>query len=155
MTARSTTRSWAAASRPARSRTRIPRRSWWSPGSPSCGRTSAPGPTRSCAAAARVGDLHDLDAGGVTRSTPDEAATEVQRLLRAGAYKYLLIVGNDDAVPYFHVENPLVESEKAALADWELPADWLPSDNFYTDLDGDTYGGPGPAGRAHPEQRRR
>jgi hypothetical protein len=94
------------------------------------------------AAAARVGDLHDLDAGGVIRSTADEAATEVQRLLRAGSYKYLLIVGNDDAVPYFHVDNPLGESEAAALADWELPADWLPSDNFYTDLDGDKYAVP-------------
>ena len=94
------------------------------------------------AAAARVGDLHDLDAGGVTRTTPDEAAAEVQRLLKAGPYKYLLIVGNDDAVPYFHVDNPLGDSEKAALADWQLPADWLPSDNFYTDLDGDKYAVP-------------
>ena len=93
-------------------------------------------------AAARVGDLHDLDAGGVTRDTPDAAADEVQRLLRSGAYKYLLIVGNDDAVPYFHVENPLADSETAALADWELPADWVASDNFYTDLDADPYGVP-------------
>jgi len=93
-------------------------------------------------AAARVGDLHDLDAGGVTRDTPDAAADEVQRLLRSGAYKYLLIVGNDDAVPYFHVENPLADSESAALADWELPADWVASDNFYTDLDADPYGVP-------------
>jgi hypothetical protein len=94
------------------------------------------------AAAARVGDLHDLDAGGTVRDTPDAAAAEVQRLLRAGSYKYLLIVGNDDAVPYFHVANPLADSEAAALADWELPADWLPSDNPYTDLDLDPYGVP-------------
>jgi hypothetical protein len=94
------------------------------------------------AAAARVGDLHDLDAGGVTRNTPDLAAAEVQRLLEAGGYRYLLIVGNDDAVPYFHVDNPLGDSEKAALADWQLPSDWLPSDNFYTDLDHDKYAVP-------------
>ncbi len=94
------------------------------------------------AAAGRVGDLHDLDAGGVARKTPDAAAAEVQRLLRGGSYKYLLIVGNDDAVPYFHVENPLGDSEASALADWQLPSDWLPSDNFYTDLDGDPYAVP-------------
>jgi hypothetical protein len=93
-------------------------------------------------AAARVGDVHDLDTGGVTRSTPDDAAAEVQRLLRGRAYKYLLILGNDDAVPYFHVENPLADSELKALSDWQLPADWLPSDNFYTDLDGDQFGVP-------------
>jgi hypothetical protein len=94
------------------------------------------------AAAARVGDLHDLDAGGVTRDTPDAAAEEVHRLLRSRPYKYLLIIGNDDAVPYFHVGNPLAESESAALTDWELPADWVASDNLYTDLDGDQYGVP-------------
>jgi hypothetical protein len=94
------------------------------------------------AAAGRVGDVHDLDAGGVIRDTPDKAADEVQRLLRSGPYKYLLIVGNDDAVPYFHVDNPLADSEAAALADWELPADWVASDNFYTDLDADPYGVP-------------
>ncbi len=94
------------------------------------------------AAAGRVGDLHDLDAGGVIRDTPDKAADEVQRLLRARPYKYLLIVGNDDTVPYFHVENPLADSEGAALADWELPSDWVATDNFYTDLDADDYGVP-------------
>lgn len=94
------------------------------------------------AAAGRVGDLRDLDAGGVVRDTPDAAADEVQRLLRSRPYRYLLIVGNDDAVPYFHVENPLADSEGAALADWELPADWVATDNFYTDLDRDPYGVP-------------
>ncbi len=44
---RSTTRSSAAADRRARSRTRTRRRSWWSPGSRSCARSWAPGPTRS------------------------------------------------------------------------------------------------------------
>lgn len=98
--------------------------------------------TEVLAAAGRVGDLRDLDAGGVVRDTPDAAADEVQRLLRSRPYRYLLIVGNDDAVPYFHVENPLADSEGAALADWELPADVVPTDNFYTDLDRDPYGVP-------------
>jgi hypothetical protein len=94
------------------------------------------------AAARRVGDLHDLEADGVTRSTSDETVAETQRLLKAGNYKYLLILGNDDTVPYVHLKNPLADSEAADLADWELPADWVPSDNFYTDLDGDKYGTP-------------
>ncbi len=93
-------------------------------------------------AAARVGDLHDLEADGVTRATPDAALAEVHRLLRARAYKYLLIIGNDDAVPYIRVANPLASSEAEALKDWELPADWVPSDNLYTDLNGDQYGTP-------------
>lgn len=94
------------------------------------------------AAAARVGDLHDLDSDGVTRDTPDLAIREVQRLLRAGSYRYLLIVGNDDTVPYARVQNPMADGEAEALKDWELPADWVPSDNPYTDLDGDKYGTP-------------
>ncbi|HYN49040.1 MAG TPA: C25 family cysteine peptidase, partial [Candidatus Nanopelagicales bacterium] len=94
------------------------------------------------AAAARVGDLRDLDAGGVVRDTPDAAGAEVQRLLRGGGYRYLLILGNDDAVPFFRVANPLAESETGALAEWELPAEWLPSDDYYTDLDADELGVP-------------
>jgi hypothetical protein len=94
------------------------------------------------AAAARVGDLHDLDAGGVTRDTGDAALAEVHRLLRARTYKYLLILGNDDAVPFIRVPNPLADSEAAALKDWELPSDWVPSDNPYTDLNADQYGTP-------------
>lgn len=94
------------------------------------------------AAAARVGDLHDLEADGVTRATADAAATEVHRLLRSKPYKYLLIIGNDDTVPYFRVDNPMAESEASALSDWQLPSDWVPSDNLYTDLNGDRYGTP-------------
>jgi len=94
------------------------------------------------AAARRVGDLHDLEADGVTRDTPDAAEAEVQRLLRSKPYTYLLILGNDDTVPYDRVKNPLADSEASALADWELPSDWVPTDNYYTDLDGDPYAVP-------------
>ncbi len=94
------------------------------------------------AAAAKVGDLHDLEADGQTRDTAKDTVAETQRLLKAGNYKYLLIIGNDDTVPYVRVTNPLADSEKSDLADWQLPADWVPSDNFYTDLNGDQYGTP-------------
>lgn len=92
--------------------------------------------------AAAVGDLHDLDRGGVARADPAAAIEEVRRLLRTGSYRYLLIVGNDDVVPFARVENPLAAEESDALVDWELPADWLPSDDPYADLDGDAYGVP-------------
>ncbi len=94
------------------------------------------------AAAAKVGDLHDLETDGVTRDTADLAGAEVQRLLRARTYKYLLIIGNDDTVPYYRVQNPMAASEASVLADWQLPSDWVASDNYYTDLDGDKYGTP-------------
>ncbi len=73
----------------------------------------------------------------------------------AKPYKYLLILGNDDAVPYFRVENPLADSEAAALADWELPHDWVATDNFYTDLDADHYGVPDLPIARIPSSRRR
>jgi hypothetical protein len=94
------------------------------------------------AAAARVGDFRDLEADGKARTKADDLALEVQRLLRSKPYKYLLILGNDDAVPYFRVENTMAASEKSALADWQLPSDWVPTDNYYTDLDADKYGVP-------------
>jgi hypothetical protein len=94
------------------------------------------------AAAARVGEVHDLDGSGVTRDTPETAVPEVQRLLRTGRWKYLLILGNDDAVPFVHVANPVGASENSALVEWELPSDWLPSDDPYSDLNGDEYGIP-------------
>lgn len=94
------------------------------------------------AAAAQVGDLRDLDADGTVRDTPEAAVPEVRRLLQAGSYRYLLILGNDDAVPYVRVENPLAADEQADLDGWELPADWLASDDPYADLDGDTWGVP-------------
>jgi len=94
------------------------------------------------AAAARVGDFHDLEADGVARTTPDDLAAEVQRLLRSKPYKDLLILGNDDVMPYFRVQNTMADAEAADLVDWQLPSDWVPSDNYYTDLDGDKYGVP-------------
>jgi hypothetical protein len=94
------------------------------------------------AAAARVGEVHDLDGSGVARDTPETAVPEVQRLLATGRWKYLLILGNDDAVPFVHVPNPMADSEKEGLDTWDLPSDWLPSDDPYTDLDADKYGIP-------------
>ncbi|HET7676818.1 MAG TPA: C25 family cysteine peptidase [Candidatus Limnocylindrales bacterium] len=94
------------------------------------------------AAAARVGTVVDLEADGVTRSDPAATIAEVQRLLRAGSYRYLLILGNDDAVPYARVANPFAADERKALEGWQLPADWLPSDDPYTDLDGDQWATP-------------
>ncbi len=94
------------------------------------------------AAAARVGTLRDLEADGVTRGTVDTAVAEVHRLLSAGSYRYLLILGNDDVVPFAHLVNPVADEERDVLDSWELPADWVPSDNPYTDLDGDDWGIP-------------
>jgi hypothetical protein len=92
-------------------------------------------------AAARVGDVRDLEADGVDRSTPEAAGEEVHRLLD-GRYRYLLILGNDDAVPFFHLPNPLESEEAAGLEGTRLPADWYPSDDPYVDLDGDEFGVP-------------
>jgi hypothetical protein len=94
------------------------------------------------AAAARVGTVRDLEADGVTRDTPETAIPEVHRLLLAGSYRYLLILGNDDAVPFAHLPNPVADEEREILDSWELPVDWVPSDNPYTDLDGDDWGIP-------------
>jgi hypothetical protein len=94
------------------------------------------------AAASLDGDLHDLEADGVTRSTPDAAVAEVHRLLKARTYRYLLILGNDDAVPYFHFPNPEAAGDAPDLEGSELPVDWVASDDEYTDLDGDQYGIP-------------
>ncbi len=94
------------------------------------------------AAAARIGDVHDLEADGVQRATPEAAAQEVQRLLGAAAYRYLLIIGNDDVMPYFHVANPMGPAEVKILDGSDLPADWVPSDDPYTDTNHDEFGVP-------------
>ncbi len=93
------------------------------------------------AAAGRVGELHDLEADGVDRSEPEAAAAEVHRLLD-GRFRYVLILGNDDVVPFFRVANPLAAEEVAILDGTLLPAEWLPSDDPYVDLDGDRWGIP-------------
>ena len=94
------------------------------------------------AAAARIGEFHDLEADGVGRSTPESAALEVQRLLRTADFRYLLILGNDDVMPYFHVANPLGPAEVSILDGSGLPAEWVPSDDPYTDMDHDDFGVP-------------
>lgn len=94
------------------------------------------------AAAALVGELHDLEADGQTRNTAGDIRDEVHRLLRAGTYEYLLIIGNDDAVPYFQLQNPMGDGETNALAGSGMPADWIPSDDPYTDMDADQLGMP-------------
>ena len=68
------------------------------------------------AAARRVGDYHDLG----SRATADAITPEVHRLLRAKPYKYLLIIGNHDVVPYWQEKNPLADSEASPLTvKWE------------------------------------
>ena len=94
------------------------------------------------AAARRVGDVRDLEADGRTRATAEEAVDEVRRLLADGRYRYLLILGNHDAVPFVELPNPVGADERPDLEGWDLPADWVPSDNPYTDLDGDRWGVP-------------
>jgi hypothetical protein len=94
------------------------------------------------AAARAIGDLRDLEADGQTRDTPEATIEATRALLAGGNYRYLLILGNDDAVPFAHLENPMGEYEEEDLAGWELPADWVPSDDPYADLDGDQWGVP-------------
>ena len=94
------------------------------------------------AAARLVGDLRDLEADGVTRDSPEETIEATRRLLEAGSYGYLLILGNDDAVPFAHLPNPLGADEVEDHEGWDLPADWVPSDDPYADLDGDQWGVP-------------
>ena len=94
------------------------------------------------AAASAVGDLHDLEADGVTRSTPAATIAEVHRLLGLRTYRYLLILGNDDAVPFYHFPNPEAKGDAPDLEGSGLPVDWVASDNEYADLDGDQYGVP-------------
>jgi len=94
------------------------------------------------AKAGAIGDLVDLEADGETRDEPEETIAEVQRLLADGAYRYLLIIGNDDAVPFAHVPNPMAAGEAASMEGWQLPAEWLPSDDPYVDLVADPWGVP-------------
>jgi hypothetical protein len=89
------------------------------------------------AAAGRVGTILDLAAAGVPRTNPEAAATEVRKQLGTGIYRYLLIVGNHDAVPFFLLSNPVAGEDQQG----NLPLE-VPSDDPYSDLDGDPYGVP-------------
>ncbi len=88
------------------------------------------------AAASRVGRVHDLGLAGVSAEL---AASTIAPILRAGGYRYLLILGNHDAVPFFMLPNPRARTDAPLLKGWQLPADVYPSDDPYVDLDHDTY----------------
>lgn len=92
------------------------------------------------AAAGAVGTVLDLDT--LTTSTVVDIVEGVRARLRADGQRYLLIVGNHDVVPYLELPNPMAAEEAASLIDWELPSEWLPSDDPYGDLDGDQWGVP-------------
>jgi hypothetical protein len=95
------------------------------------------------AAAATVGQLQDLDASLGTGAVDWHAATvDVQNRLRGGTFRYLLILGNDDTIPFAQLPNPLAADEKEDLDPWQLPADVIASDDPYGDLDGDQLGIP-------------
>jgi len=66
----------------------------------------------------------------------------VRALLAGGQFRYLLILGNDDAVPYARLPNPLAAEEREDLDPWQLSADEVASDDPYGDLDGDQLGIP-------------
>jgi Peptidase family C25 len=91
------------------------------------------------AAAAKVGTLHDLNTelGNVTRPVPASATIKiVQGLLKAGSYKYLLILGNEDTVPFGHVKLPDSVNYSDEM-DPGIPGDYVVSDDPYANLDGD------------------
>jgi hypothetical protein len=96
------------------------------------------------AAAAAVGRVHDLDAQLGTGATvdPGAAVAAVKSLLGGGQFRYLLIVGNDDAVPYVRLPNPLAAQEREDLEPWQLPADEVASDDPYGDTVPDELGIP-------------
>jgi hypothetical protein len=91
------------------------------------------------AAAAKVGTVHDLntDLGNNTRPAPVAAFVQVvQKLLKAGGYKYLLIIGNDDTVPFGHVKLPDSVNYSDQM-DPGIPGNYVVSDDPYVNLDGD------------------
>jgi hypothetical protein len=100
------------------------------------------------AAAGRVGTFHDLDAdlgplgaGGI--SVPAGVTVSiVHGLLRQGNYRYLLILGNDDAVAMSHVDLPDSVDFTDLMQGEGIAGDYVVSDDAYTDLDGDALGIP-------------
>ncbi len=91
------------------------------------------------AAAELVGEVHDLDEGGVVRDTAEVAGEFVRELLTEGEFQYLLIVGNHDAVPFYEMANPYGEEEEGELVGTQLPFEWLPSDDPYGDIEPDAF----------------
>ena len=92
------------------------------------------------AAAASVGTVHDLDAdfGDNTRPVPPAAAIGVVKaLLKAGSYKYLLILGNDDAVPMGHIELPDSVNFSDEISGEGIPGDYVVSDDPYVNTNDD------------------
>jgi hypothetical protein len=85
-------------------------------------------------AAKRVGVVFDLADRGVVRGDARAAADAIRPEL--SRYRYLLILGNDDAVPFFQLPNPIADEKVYdGIVD-------VASDDPYTDLDADTYGVP-------------
>jgi hypothetical protein len=99
------------------------------------------------AAAAAVGTVHDLDSdlGTLPAGAPVPPAATisiVRNLLAGGTYRYLLILGNDDAVPMGHVDLPDSVDFTVQMQYEKIPGDYIVSDDPYTDLDGDALGIP-------------
>ena len=91
------------------------------------------------AAAAKVGTFHDLsdELGNNTRPAPAAAYIQVvHTLLKDGNFKYLLILGNDDTVPFGHVKLPDSVNYSDEM-DPGIPGDYVVSDDPYANLDGD------------------
>jgi hypothetical protein len=91
------------------------------------------------AAARSIGTLADLDAelGAIAgRIAPERTVPTVRAMLSGGRYRYLLILGNDDVVPMAHIEL-LKDVQFAAAAEFDLPVNYVVSDDPYVDLDGD------------------
>lgn len=92
------------------------------------------------AAAAKVGTVHDLtaDLGDNTRPVPAAATIQlVKGLLKAGAYKYLLIIGGDDAVPMGHITLPDSVDYSSEISGEGIPGNYVVSDDPYVNTDGD------------------
>jgi hypothetical protein len=93
------------------------------------------------AAAAKVGTVHDLTAELGPSPVPIPAAVTVpiiQNLLKAGSYKYLLILGNDDTVGFPQVALP--DSVNYTFELWDrTPGDYVVTDDVYVNLDGDEH----------------
>src|SRR4051794_37400193 len=60
----------------------------------------------------------------------------VQKLLKDGGFTYLLILGNEDTVPFGHVQLPDSVNYSDEM-DPGIPGDYVVSDDPYVNLDGD------------------